>query len=148
MSSSTTQQIHRTSTSSHGGWPGSASSIASGAVGVVLLVIGIVAVARAGLGDLTSPAVAVGPFVRTTLMGLIEIVLGVIAMATAADRSIRGASALAVVTGVAGIVWLIESAAFAGALGLTVATGWLYVVIAAALLAAVAVDRSRHDAVV
>ena len=142
MSSTATREIHHTS-SPRTSWPGSVSSIASGVVGVVLLVIGIVAVARAGLADLTSPAVAVGPFVRTALFGLIEIVLGVVAMATAADRDIRGASALAVVTGVAGIVWLIESAAFAGVLGLTVATGWLYVAIAIALLAAVAVDRRQ-----
>lgn len=141
MSTSVTREIHHTSP--RGSWPGSVSSITSGIVGVVLLVIGIVAVARAGLADLTSPAVAVGPFVRTALFGLIEIVLGVIAVATAADRDVRGASALAVVTGVAGIVWLIESAAFSGVLGLTVATAWLYLGIAIALLVAVAVDRRQ-----
>ncbi len=140
--SSATREIHHT-TSPRDSWSGSVSSITSGVVGVVLLVIGIVAVARAGLADLTSPAVAVGPFVRTALFGLIEIVLGVLAMATAADRSVRGASVLAVVTGVAGIVWLIESAAFASLLGITVATGWLYLAVAVALLAAVAVDRSQ-----
>ena len=140
-SSSTTREIHRTSPGS--GWPASMSSVVSGIVGVVLLVIGIVALARTGLDDLTSPAVAVGPFVRTALFGLIEIGLGVIAMAMAADRSVRGASTLAVVTGVAGIVWLIESAAFSGVLGLTVATGWLYLAVAVALLVAVAVDRRQ-----
>lgn len=142
MSSSATREIHHTS-SPRNSWPGSVSSVTSGVVGVVLLVIGIVAVARAGLTDLTTPAVAVGPFVRTALFGLIEIALGVIALATAADRDVRGASALAVVTGVAGIVWLIESAAFSGLLGMTVATGWLYLAIAVALLVAVAVDRRQ-----
>ena len=142
MSSSATREIHHTS-SPRTSWPGSVSSITSGVVGVVLLVVGIVAVARAGLADLTSPAVAVGPFVRTALFGLIEIALGVIAMAMAADRSVRGASVLAVVTGVAGIVWLIESAAFAAVLGMTTATGWLYLAIAVALLVAVAVDRRQ-----
>lgn len=122
----------------------SASSIASGVVGVTLLVIGIVAVARAGLGDLTSPAVTVGPFARTPLFGLVEIALGLVAMATAADRDIRSASTLAVVSGVAGIVWLIEPNAFAGVLGMTGATGVLYVLIAVALLATVAVDRRRQ----
>ncbi len=147
MSSTVTRELARTRTHTRSGWPGSLSSVVSGVVGVVLLVIGIVAIARAGLGDLTSPAVAVGPFVRTPLFGLIEIVLGLVALATAADRDVRGASLLAVVTGVAGIVWLIESGAFSGILGLTVVTGWLYVAIAAALLVAVAVDRSRHVAV-
>ena len=68
-------------------------------------------------------------------------------MATAADRDVRGAPALSVVTGAAGIVWLIESGAFSGILGLTVATGWLYVAIAAALLVSVVVDRSRQPVV-
>lgn len=145
MSSTVTRELARTRR--RGGWPGSLSSVVSGLVGVVLLVIGIVAVARAGLGDLTSPAVAVGPFVRTPLFGLIEIVLGLVALATAADRDVRGASVLAVVTGVAGIVWVIESGAFSGILGLTMATGWLYVAIAAALLVAVSVDRSRQAVV-
>ena len=145
MSSTVTRELAATRTRSR--WPGSLSSVVSGIVGVLWLVIGIVAVARAGLGDLTSPAVAVGPFVRTPLFGLIEIVLGLVAMATAADRDVRGASALSVVTGVAGIVWVIESGAFAGLLGLTVATGWLYVAIAAALLVAVGVDRRRQPVV-
>lgn len=121
----------------------SASSIAAGGVGVILLVIGIVAVARAGLDSLTEPAVAVGPFARTTLFGLIEIALGAVAIATAADRDVRNASALAVVTGVAGIVWLIEPTAFAGLLGMTAATGVLYVLVALALLVGVAIDRRR-----
>lgn len=144
MNTTTTDQTRPMRTTARRRWPTtSVSSLLSGAVGIVLLVIGIVAVARAGLTDLTEPAVAVGPFVRTTLFGLIEIALGVIALATAADRDVRGASALAVVTGVAGIVWLIEPAAFAGVLGMTVATGWLYVLVAAALLVGVALDRRR-----
>lgn len=144
MNTTTTQETRPMRTTTRRAWPTtSVSSLISGAVGIVLLVIGIVAVARAGLTDLTEPAVAVGPFVRTTLFGLIEIALGVIALATAADRDVRGASALAVVTGVAGIVWLIEPAAFASVLGMTVATGWLYVLVAAVLLVGVALDRRR-----
>ena len=68
MSSTVTRELAATRTRSS--WPGSLSSVVSGIVGVLWLVIGIVAVARAGLGDLTSPAVAVGPFVRTPLLGL------------------------------------------------------------------------------
>ena len=143
MSSTVTREMRP---STRRGLPGgsSASSMASGAVGIVLLVIGIVAVARAGLGDLTDPAVTVGPFTRTPLFGLIEIALGAVAMATAADRDVRSASTLAVITGVAGIVWLIEPNAFAGLLGMTGATGVLYVLVAVALLVGVAIDSRRR----
>lgn len=125
----------------------SASSVASGVVGIVLLVIGIVALARGGVSTLTSPVVTVGPFSLTPLFALIEMGLGAIALATAAERDVRGASALAVVTGVAGIVWLIEPAAFAGLLGAGSTTGALYVVIALTLLVGVALDRRGHPAV-
>lgn len=125
-----------------GGWgPVSISSLVSGAVGIMLLVIALVAIARAGLGDITSPTVAVGPFTRTALFGLIELGLGAVFLATAAEREIRGASVMAVVTGVPGLVWLIEPTAFAEVLGTSMATGWLYLGIAVALLVGVAIDR-------
>ena len=130
-----------------GGWgPVSISSLVSGAVGILLLVIGLVAIARAGLGDITSPAVAVGPFTRTALFGLIELGLGAVFLATAAEREIRGASVMAVVTGVPGLVWLIEPTAFAEVLGMSMATGWLYLAISVALLAGVAVERRGQPA--
>lgn len=128
------------------GWPRPTVSTAVAAVvGVVLLVLGIVALARTGIPaeNLTDPAAAVGPFTRTPLFALIELVVGLVALATAADGDERGASVLAVLTGVFGIVWLIEPGAFQSALGVTVATGWLYAVFAATLLAAVAADRFR-----
>lgn len=126
------------------GWPRpTISSALAAIVGVVLLVIAIVALARTGIpaDDLTSPAVVVGPFVRTPLFALIELVIGLVALATAADGDVQGASVFAVVSGVFGIVWLIEPGAFESALGVTVATGWLYVVFAATLLVSVAADR-------
>ncbi len=130
------------------GSPGpSASSVASGVMGIVLLVIAIVALARGGVSTLTTPVVTVGPFSLTPLFALIQMGLGAIALATAAERDVRGASALAVVTGVAGIVWLIEPAAFAGLLGAGSSTGGLYVTIAIALLVGVALDRRGHRAV-
>ena len=126
------------------GWPRPTwSSALSGVVGVILLVLAIVTLARTGIPaeNLTDPTVAVGPFTRTPLFGLIELVVGLVALATAADGDVRGASVFAVLTGVFGIVWLIEPGAFQPSLGVTVATGWLYAAFAGALLAAVAADR-------
>lgn len=127
-------------------WPRvSVSSLLAGAVGVLLLVLGILALARTGIpaDDLTTPAVAIGPFTRTALMGLIEIVAGMLALAAAADRAVGGAAFLGVIAGVFGIVWIIEPGAFNAALGVGTTTGWLYVLIATALLTAVALDRLR-----
>lgn len=129
------------------GWPHrSASSLVSAGVGILLLVIGIVALARAGLSDLTAPVVPVGPFTLTPLFALIELALGAIALTTAAERDVGAASALAVVTGVAGIVWLIEPAAFVGVLGTGATTGALYVAISVVLLVSVAMDRRSQPA--
>lgn len=147
MDTAATRHIHTDDRPARraGGWgPTSISSVVSGAVGITLLVIGLVAVARGGLDDVTSPAVAVGPFTRTALFGLIELGLGAVFLATAAEREIRGASVMAVVTGVPGLVWLIEPAAFAGVLGMSIATGWLYLGISVALLIGVAIDRRRQ----
>jgi hypothetical protein len=127
-------------------WPHvSVSSLLAGAVGVLLLVMGILALARTGIpaDDLTTPAVAIGPFTRTALMGLIEIVAGMLALAAAADRAVGGAAFLGVIAGVFGIVWIIEPGAFNSALGVGTTTGWFYVIIAAMLLTAVALDRLR-----
>ena len=120
----------------------STPSIVAAILGGVLLVLGIVALTRAGLAQgFTEPAVTVGPFSRTPLFALIELVLGMVGLATAADADVRSAVILAVLTGVAGIVWLIEPGAFQAALGVTAATGWLYVLFSAALLAAVAATQ-------
>lgn len=123
----------------------SAPSALAAILGGILLVIGIVALARAGLSQgFLEPAVTVGPFTRTPLFALIELVLGMVGLATAADADVRSAVVLAVLTGVAGIVWLIEPGAFHGALGVTTATGWLYVLCSAMLLGSVAaVQRPR-----
>ena len=123
----------------------STPSVVAAILGGLLLVIGIVALARAGLSQgFTEPAVAVGPFTRTPLFALVELVLGVLGLATAADADVRSAVVLAVLTGVPGIVWLLEPGAFQPALGVTAATGWLYVLFSAVLLGAVAAtQRSR-----
>lgn len=104
-------------------------------LGVIILVIGVVTVARTGIpaNDLTAASTAVGPFSRTTLMGIIEVVLGLLLIgAGSTGNGLRG---LGLVFSVFGLVWLIEPGAFQGALGITHATGWLYLLVGLLALA-------------
>ena len=110
--------------------PGAAAIVGTIA-GVFLLVVAIVTLARTGVpaNDLTVPKTVVGAFTRTPLMGLIELIGGLafLGLGTAGDG--RGLAFLGLVTGVFGIVWLIEPGAFQTALGVGVPTAWLYLVI-------------------
>lgn len=123
-----TQTYHRT-------WddrmPGNmdVAAVVGSLLGVLVLVIGVVTVARTGIpaGDLTAASTSVGPFSRTTLMGIIEVILGLLLIgAGSTGNGLRG---LGLVFAVFGLVWIIEPGAFQGALGITAATGWLYLVV-------------------
>lgn len=105
------------------------AAVVGSVLGVVVLVIGVVTVARTGIpaADLTGASTSVGPFSRTTLMGIIEVILGLLLIgAGSTGNGLRG---LGLVFAVFGLVWLIEPGAFQGALGITHATGWLYLLI-------------------
>ncbi|MDX1621894.1 MAG: hypothetical protein R3320_12930, partial [Nitriliruptorales bacterium] len=96
--------------------------------GVIALIIGIVTIARTGIPaeGITDATTAVGPFDRTALMGLIEIVVGLAFIGAGAGRNSSALFALGLVSGVFGVVWLIEPNAFNDALGVNRATAWLY----------------------
>ena len=108
-------------------------------VGVFLLVIAIVTLARTGIpaNDLTAGQTVVGWFTRTPLMGIIELLAGLafLGLGTAGDG--RGLAFLGLVAFVFGIVWLIEPGAFQSALGIGRPTAWLYLLIGIASSAAV-----------
>jgi hypothetical protein len=108
-----------------------AITIAGGIIGVLLLVLGLVTLARTGIPSesLLEPMTTVGPFSRTPLMALVEIVVGavVIAGSVTADRgSMTGVGFVALVLS---LVWLIEPGAFQGALGVGRESAVLYLVI-------------------
>jgi hypothetical protein len=109
-----------------------------GAVGVLLVVIGVVALARTGfaLAELTSATATVGPFDRTPLMAIVEIVLGlsIIGASLSVDRG--GLIGVGVLALILGLVLVIEPGAFVGALGAGVTTGILYVLVGVACLLA------------
>lgn len=103
--------------------------------GVFFIVLGGIAMARAGLGDFTTHT-QVGGFHHTTLLGLLELILGIFMLAMGAipgvDRTgmiFTGSLLFAF-----GLVVGIQGESFHGLLGTHSNNGWLYVIIGGILL--------------
>lgn len=113
-----------------------AVTVIGGAVGVVLLVIGLVTLARVGIPaeSFTEPTTNVGPFTRTPLMGIIEILLGVLVVAASATGDKGSTTAIGLIALVFGIVWVIEPGAFGELLGVGRESALLYVLLGALTL--------------
>ena len=113
-------------------------SVIGGAIGVLLLVIGLVTLARTGVptDSFSEPVTTVGPFERTPLMGIIEIIIGVLTVSAAASADRSSLTGLGLVSLVFGLVWMIEPGAFSGLLGVGRETAVLYLVIAVVCLVA------------
>lgn len=112
--------------------------IAASVLGALLLVVGIVALARTGVpaDGLIETTASVGPFTRTPLMAILEIALGliiVVASATGEKGSLLG---VGVVSLVFGIVWLIEPGAFGELLGVGRSSAVLYLLVGLVVLLA------------
>lgn len=106
-------------------------SIIGGVIGGLLLVIGLVALARTGIPseNLTEPTTTVGPFTRTPLMAIIEILAGLLVVAASVTADRGALYAVGFIFLVFGLVWLIEPGAFQAALGVGRETAILYLVV-------------------
>lgn len=106
-------------------------------VGLVLLVIGLIAIVRGGFsGPMSDPVVNVLGFTHTTTLGLIEIGAGVCLLASGAARSRAGAMFFGGVLGVAGFVGAVQTKSFDTALALESSMAWLAVVAGAVVVLA------------
>ena len=104
-------------------------------VGLVLLVIGLMAIVRGGFsGPMSDPVVNVLGFTHTTTLGLIEIGAGVCLLASGAARSRAGAMFFGGVLGVAGFVGAVQTKSFDTALALESSMAWLAVVAGAVVV--------------
>lgn len=103
-------------------------AVVAAVIALFMLVIGIVTIARTGIsaGQLTAGQTEVGPFARGTLMGLIEIIGGVVVGGIAASRRASSLLSFGLLSLVFGLVWLIEPHAFGDALGIDRTTAWVY----------------------
>ena len=98
-------------------------------VGLVLLVIGLIAIVRGGFsGPMSDPVVKVLGFTHTTTLGLIEIGVGICLLASGAARSRAGAMFFGGVLGVAGFVGAVQTKSFHNTFALESSMAWLAVV--------------------
>ena len=106
-------------------------------VGLVLLVIGLIAIVRGGFsGPMSDPVVNVLGFTHTTTLGLIEIGVGVCLLVSGAARSRAGAMFFGGILGVAGFVGAVQTKSFDTALALESSMAWLAVVAGAVVVLA------------
>ena len=113
--------------------PWSPAQLISGAIGLFLTVLGGMALARTGLGDLTAPETTVLGFGHTPLLGLIEVVFGLFLMLDAASAfASRGMLiGFGAIAAAFGLIVVIEPGAFQDWLGVARNSGWLFLGIGA-----------------
>ncbi len=124
-----THEVHeRTSTT--GRQVISPAQIVAGAIGLILLILGGVALARLGFDSLTGETASVVGLDHTTLMALVDIVAGLLFLGAAASSggrsSLIGLSLIAVAFGA---VVAIEPDAFDSAMGGGQDLGFLYLIL-------------------
>lgn len=104
-------------------------------VGLVLLIIGLLAIVRGGFdGSMEEPVVDVLGFTFTTTLGLIVAGIGVCLLICGATSSRSGAIFFGSVMGIAGFIGAVQTESFENALALEAGFAWLVVVAAVAVV--------------
>jgi hypothetical protein len=107
-------------------------SVVVGIVGVALLLMGLVAMARAGFdGSMDQPVVDVAGFTHTATLGVLEAAIGVCLLICAAATWRAGAVFFGVLLGVGAFVGAVQTDSFDRSLALESGLAWLCVVAAA-----------------
>ena len=118
-------------------------AIIAAVVGLVLLIMGLIAVVRAGIsGPMSDPVVSVLGFTHTATLGFLEVGIGLCLLASGASRSRSGAVFFGLVLGVAGFVGAVQTSSFRKSLALESSFAWLCVIAAIAVaVSALAMPR-------
>src|SRR5262249_31127000 len=88
-------------------------SIIAGIAGLVILVVGLIAIVRGGFdGPMSDPVVQVLGFTHTTTLGLIEIGIGLALLLSGATRSRSGEIFFGAVLGIGAFVGAVQSESF------------------------------------
>jgi len=110
-------------------------SFVVGLIGLALLVIGLIAMTRAGFdGPMDDPVVKVIGFTHTATLGVIEAAVGLLLLICAAMRSRGGAVFFGLLLGVGGIVGAVQTDSFRRSLALQSGLAWLAVAAAAVVV--------------
>jgi hypothetical protein len=106
-------------------------SFVVGIVGLVLMIVGLIAVTRAGFdGPMDDPVVEVMGFTHTATLGLIEVGIGLCLLLCAAITSRSGATFFGLLLGVAAFVGAVQTESFDRSLALESGHAWLAVIAA------------------
>ena len=101
-------------------------AIVAAVVGLGVLLMGLIVVIRAGLsGPIAEPVVQVLGFDHTATLGLIEIGIGLLLLASAAMSSKSGEIFFGALLGIAGLVAAIEADSFDKSLAVESSMGWI-----------------------
>jgi hypothetical protein len=110
-------------------------SIIAGIAGLVILLVGLIAIVRAGFdGPMSDPVVQVLGFTHTASLGLIEIGIGLALLLSAATWSRSGEIFFGSVLGIGAFVGAVQSESFAHSLALESSMAWILVIIALAVV--------------
>jgi hypothetical protein len=113
-------------------------------VGLVLLVMGLIAITRGGFdGPMSLPVVKVLGFTHTTTLGLIEIAMGACLLISGATGSRSGAIFFGSVLGIGAFVGAVQTASFKKNLALEAGLAWL-LVLGAVLVVVTALLMPRY----
>jgi hypothetical protein len=106
-------------------------------VGLFVLLMGLLAITRGGFdGPIDEPVVSVLGFSHTTLLGLIEIIIGGCLLLSGATRSRSAALFFGSVLGIAAFVGAVQTSSFDENLALESGFAWLLVIMAVAVVLA------------
>ena len=126
-------------------------AVVASIAGLALTIVGLLAITRGGLdGPIEQPVVQVVGFSHTTLLGMIETVLGICLLISGASRSRSAALFFGVVIGIGAFVGAVQTSSFVEPLALERNYCWLLLVGAAiVVLTALLIPRaSRRSNVV
>jgi hypothetical protein len=115
----------------------SPGQIISGLLGVLLVVMGVIAVTRCGIdGSLNTPTTQIFGLIHSSWVGIVEIVAGLLLVIGAADESFRAVSGVVgVLLFLAGVVVAAASLKLLLNIGTEHATGWFALIVGAIAIA-------------
>ncbi len=126
-------------------------SIIAALVGLVITIVGLIAITRGGFnGSMRVPVVEVLGFTHTTVLGLIEIVVGVCLLIAGSTGSRSSAIFVAAIMGIGAFVGAVQIKSFKSLLALESGMAWLAVIAAVVVvLSALLVPRFvKHSNVI
>ena len=126
------------------------ASIVSFIAGAVILIMGLVALARADIdSSFSSPVFQVGGFDHTQMLAFIEVILGAMLLIAAGSNSLSGMTVIGAMAVIGAIVALIEPGVLGGKLKIEGGFATIILLLGAATLIAAAllptIDRSSSQ---